>query len=124
MTVKNLNIFLYKNDDVPVSLLLETCSLFRLYLIGKYPCLGRIDKIIKIIRCLSAVLSGEIAFRSLDRGRELDHIHIAGLDLGLHEEIKLTVYHLADNTKITYLILYDERLLANDAVVLDFLITC
>ena len=124
MTVKNRNIFLYKDDDIPVSLLIETGSLFRLYLIGKYPCLRRIYKVIKIIRRLSAMLSGEIAFRSLDGRRKLDHIHIAGLDLGLHKEIKLTLYHLADNAKITYLILYDERLLTNDAVVLNLLITC
>ena len=63
----------------------------------------------------------EVALRRLDGRRDLDLIHVAGFNLGLHQKIQDAIKFLADDSKISDLILQDDRLLMNRLLIHDLL---
>ena len=123
VAVQHRHVPVHQDDDVPVPLLVEPGGLLRLDLVHDDPVVPGAEEVLQIVGGLAAVLPVEVALRGLQGGRDLDHVHVARLDLGLHQEVEGPVDHLADDAQIADFILNDDRLLRHDQVVLDLLVS-
>nr|BFE84758.1 hypothetical protein GCM10020093_073590 [Planobispora longispora] len=84
------------HDDVPVALEMEPGALLRLQDVDEDPAHARLGEVLDVAGAPSPVHLGVVAGRRLDRGRQLHHVEVSGLHLGLHQEVQDAVEFLGD----------------------------
>ncbi|KAF5032385.1 hypothetical protein DSECCO2_617840 [anaerobic digester metagenome] len=99
-----------RDHHVAVALAQKARALLGLELVQEHAGPARLGEVFEVARGLPAVDAGIVAARGLDRGRELEHVDVAGLHLGLHEEVEHAVDLPGEQAQDAHLGLVDDGL--------------